>query len=146
MTASIAAQTAIDDLRRALADDAAFEAWYRRTVPRVYSYLLARCGDIDDERVTHEAVQWNRVNRLMSLREMNRRIDVRAAVLGREQAVRSVVIPSRRDAFRILAKPEAFRSRPVDRLRVVGVREIDELPLRKRRSCGSTAGSRHQQQ
>jgi RNA polymerase sigma-70 factor (ECF subfamily) len=46
VTASIAAQTAIDDLRRALADDAAFEAWYRRTVPRVYSYLLARCGDI----------------------------------------------------------------------------------------------------
>ena len=65
----------------------------------------------------------------MALREMNRRVDVGAAVLGREQAVRSVVIPSRRDAFRILAKPEAFRSRPVDRLRVVGVREIDELPL-----------------
>jgi RNA polymerase sigma-70 factor, ECF subfamily len=35
----------VGDLARALADDAAFETWYRRTVPRVFSYLLARSGD-----------------------------------------------------------------------------------------------------
>ena len=46
MTARVLAEPAIDDLGRALADDAAFEAWYRRTVPRVYSYLLARCGNV----------------------------------------------------------------------------------------------------
>jgi RNA polymerase sigma-70 factor (ECF subfamily) len=35
----------VDELLGALADDAAFEAWYRRTLPRVYSYVLARCSD-----------------------------------------------------------------------------------------------------
>jgi RNA polymerase sigma-70 factor (ECF subfamily) len=29
----------------ALADDDAFAAWYRRTLPRVYGYLLGRCGN-----------------------------------------------------------------------------------------------------
>lgn len=29
---------------RALADDAAFSAWYARTLPRVFAYLLSRCG------------------------------------------------------------------------------------------------------
>jgi RNA polymerase sigma-70 factor (ECF subfamily) len=32
------------ELQEALADDRSFEAWYRRTVPRVYSYVLSRCG------------------------------------------------------------------------------------------------------
>ena len=36
--------TASAELRDALADDAAFEAWYRETMPRVYSYLMSRCG------------------------------------------------------------------------------------------------------
>jgi RNA polymerase sigma-70 factor, ECF subfamily len=30
--------------RAALADEAAFEQWYRSVVPRVYAFLLARCG------------------------------------------------------------------------------------------------------
>jgi RNA polymerase sigma-70 factor, ECF subfamily len=29
----------------ALADDDAFEAWYRRTLPRVFAYLVSRCGN-----------------------------------------------------------------------------------------------------
>jgi len=33
-----------DELQRALADDGAFESWYRRTLPRVYSYLVSRSG------------------------------------------------------------------------------------------------------
>jgi len=37
----------VGGLPRVLADDAAFEAWYQRTVPRVFSYLLARSGDAD---------------------------------------------------------------------------------------------------
>lgn len=32
------------ELREVLADDRAFEAWYRDTMPRVYSYLMSRCG------------------------------------------------------------------------------------------------------
>jgi RNA polymerase sigma-70 factor (ECF subfamily) len=34
----------VDELQLALASDGAFESWYRRTVPRVYAYLLSRCG------------------------------------------------------------------------------------------------------
>jgi RNA polymerase sigma-70 factor, ECF subfamily len=34
----------VDELSRALADDAGFESWYRRTLPRVYSYLVSRSG------------------------------------------------------------------------------------------------------
>jgi RNA polymerase sigma-70 factor (ECF subfamily) len=46
---------AVDEFRAALADDAAFEAWYRRTVGTVYSYLLARCGAADvAEELTQE--------------------------------------------------------------------------------------------
>jgi RNA polymerase sigma-70 factor (ECF subfamily) len=33
-----------DELQVALADDVAFDAWYRRTLPRVYSYLVSRSG------------------------------------------------------------------------------------------------------
>jgi RNA polymerase sigma-70 factor (ECF subfamily) len=44
-TATASAGGDVGELRRVLADDAAFEAWYRRTVPRVFSYLLSRSGD-----------------------------------------------------------------------------------------------------
>ena len=46
---SIRATVALDanELQQALADDDAFASWYRRSVPRVYSYLMSRCGDRD---------------------------------------------------------------------------------------------------
>jgi RNA polymerase sigma-70 factor (ECF subfamily) len=44
MTARTGSVEAVNELQLALADDAAFEAWYRRTLPRVYGYLLGRCG------------------------------------------------------------------------------------------------------
>jgi RNA polymerase sigma-70 factor (ECF subfamily) len=44
MTVDTGTVAAVDELRAALASDGAFEAWYRRCVPRVYSYLLARTG------------------------------------------------------------------------------------------------------
>lgn len=47
MTAVSKVAGAVDELRSALASDAAFEAWYRRTVSTVYSYLLARCRSAD---------------------------------------------------------------------------------------------------
>lgn len=43
------------DFREALEDDAAFEAWYRRTMPRVFSYLMSRTGR--DQDVAEELVQ-----------------------------------------------------------------------------------------
>jgi RNA polymerase sigma-70 factor, ECF subfamily len=44
MTARTIASDGVDELRKALADDAGFEAWYRRSLPRVYSYLVSRGG------------------------------------------------------------------------------------------------------
>lgn len=47
MTARTTVVEGINELQLALADDGVFESWYRRTVPRIYSYLLARCsGDV----------------------------------------------------------------------------------------------------
>jgi len=44
MTARTIASDGVDELQKALADDAGFEAWYRRSLPRVYSYLVSRTG------------------------------------------------------------------------------------------------------
>ena len=44
LTTDVGASSAATELLDALADDRSFEAWYRRTMPRVYSYLLSRCG------------------------------------------------------------------------------------------------------
>jgi RNA polymerase sigma-70 factor (ECF subfamily) len=44
MTARTDSIEGVNELQRALADDDAFEAWYRRTLPRVYGYVLSRCG------------------------------------------------------------------------------------------------------
>ncbi len=47
MTARTTAGEGVNELQAALADDRAFESWHRRTLPRVYSYLLSRCaGDV----------------------------------------------------------------------------------------------------
>ena len=45
MTARTGSAEAANELQLALASDAAFEAWYRRTLPRVYAYVLSRCGN-----------------------------------------------------------------------------------------------------
>jgi len=47
LTATASVGGDVGELRRVLADDAAFEAWYRRTVPRVFSYLVSRSGNAD---------------------------------------------------------------------------------------------------
>jgi len=45
MTARTRSVEAANELQEALASDHAFEAWYRRTLPRVYAYVLSRCGN-----------------------------------------------------------------------------------------------------
>jgi RNA polymerase sigma-70 factor, ECF subfamily len=44
MTARTIASDGVRELQKALADDAGFESWYRRSLPRVYSYLVSRSG------------------------------------------------------------------------------------------------------
>jgi len=56
MTERAAVAGQIDELHVVLATDGAFEAWYQRALPRVYSYLLSRCGnDRALARGTHPA-------------------------------------------------------------------------------------------
>lgn len=47
MTSRASTAVGANELQEALSDDDAFEAWYRRTVPRIYTYLMSRCGDVD---------------------------------------------------------------------------------------------------
>ena len=51
--ATVGAET--NELRAALSSDGAFESWYRRTLPRVYSYLLSRAGN--DAELAEELTQ-----------------------------------------------------------------------------------------
>jgi RNA polymerase sigma-70 factor (ECF subfamily) len=44
MTARAGFAENTNELQLALASDDAFAAWYGRTLPRVYSYVLSRCG------------------------------------------------------------------------------------------------------
>jgi RNA polymerase sigma-70 factor, ECF subfamily len=55
MTERIEVARGVDELQVALATDGAFEAWYRRTLPRVYSYVLSRCGS--DAALAEELTQ-----------------------------------------------------------------------------------------
>jgi len=44
MTSRSTTAEGVNEIQLALASDDAFESWHGRTLPRVYSYLLARCG------------------------------------------------------------------------------------------------------
>lgn len=44
MTATAAVSAPLVELRAAFEDEAAFSAWYERTLPRVYAFLASRCG------------------------------------------------------------------------------------------------------
>ena len=55
MTVRIQVADAVDELREALANDAAFERWYRAVLPRVFGYLMARTGG--DVELSEELTQ-----------------------------------------------------------------------------------------
>src|SRR3954471_20665168 len=44
MTTRVGLASDVNELQTALASDAAFEAWYAATLPRVYSYVFSRSG------------------------------------------------------------------------------------------------------
>jgi hypothetical protein len=54
---------------------------------------FGRVDHIDDQRRPNQTLERNLVDRLMSLREVHRGVDVRPAVFGGEEAVRRVVVP-----------------------------------------------------
>ncbi len=110
----------------------------------VVGVTLALLRDVDDDRRTHQLLNGNLVDGQMSFREMNRRIDVRATVLGGEEAVGGVVIACRGDAVSVAAELEPLGRGPVDRLGVVGVREVDDFACRKGDSSRRARACRHQ--
>src|SRR3954451_20698406 len=75
MTARTSSVETTNELREALASNDAFDRWYRRTVPRVYSYLLSRCGG--DTALAEDLTQQTFVAA----------IDQRAAFDGRSEIV-----------------------------------------------------------
>ena len=98
----------------------------------VVGIALALLDDVDDDGRTDQAVNRYLVHGRMSLREVDGCIQVRAAVLGGEEAVGRIVVAGRRHAVGVPAELKSLGGGPIDRLRIVGVREIDDLALRKR--------------
>ena len=90
-----------------------------------------RRRDVDHDRESDQLLERDRVDGLPALREVHRRIDVRAAVLRGEEVVGRVVIARRRHAIGDLVEAKSLGRRPEDGVGVVGVRQVDDLPARK---------------
>lgn len=102
MTERTAIGDGVDELRLAVASDGAFDAWYGRTVPRVYSYLLSRCGN--DPALAEELTQQTFVAA----------IDRRSRFDGRSDTVTWLCGIARHklaDHFRALERDERRRTR-----------------------------------
>jgi RNA polymerase sigma-70 factor (ECF subfamily) len=102
MTEQVALRDGVDELQFALASDDAFESWYRRTVPRVYSYLLSRCGH--DAALAEELTQ----------QTFMAAIDRRSGFDGRSDTVTWLCGIARHklaDHFRVVEREERRRMR-----------------------------------
>ncbi len=102
MTARTTIADAPDELQTALASDGAFETWYRRTLPRVYSYLLSRCG--------HDAVLAEELAQLTFIAA----VDQRSRYDGRSDTVTWLCGIARHklaDHFRAIEREERRRMR-----------------------------------
>lgn len=102
MTEQAAVADGVDELQAAFASDGAFDSWYRRTVPRVYSYLLSRCGN--DPALAEELTQQTFIAA----------IDRRSRFDGRSDAVTWLCGIARHklaDHFRVVEREERRRMR-----------------------------------
>jgi RNA polymerase sigma-70 factor (ECF subfamily) len=80
MTASATFIDGVNEFREALASDDAFDAWYRRTSPRVYAYLLTRCGG--DRALADELLQQTLIAAIDQRSRYDGRSDVVAWLCG----------------------------------------------------------------
>ena len=102
MTTRAAVGAAADELQVALASDGAFESWYRRTLPRVYSYLLSRGGN--DTALAEELTQLTFIAAVQG----------RSTFDGRSDTVTWLCAIARHklaDHFRVLEREERRRKR-----------------------------------
>lgn len=74
MKAGVAIAAQPTTLTELVADEVAFREWYDRTLPRVYRYLLARCGG--DEALAEELTQQTFIDAVRHRRQFAGRSDV----------------------------------------------------------------------
>lgn len=154
----------VDELQVALADDAAFESWYRRTLPRVYSYLLSRIGG--EPTLAEELTQQTYVAAIAQRARYDGRADTVTWLCGiarhkladhyrgleREGrrtmhlAVRQLAVERAdvhaSDLDERAAIQEAFRSLPPDQRAVLAFVVLDDLPVAEAaRLLGKSAGA-----
>jgi RNA polymerase sigma-70 factor (ECF subfamily) len=141
----------VDELQLALASDGAFETWYRRTVPRVYAYLLARCGG--DPALAEELTQQT----FIAAVDQRSRYDGRAdsitwlCAIARHKLADHFRVREREERRRLrlevrqlpmgqepghasglddrVAIAEAFRSLPPSQQAVLALVVLDDLPV-----------------
>jgi hypothetical protein len=89
-------------------------------------------GDVDDDGWRDELLQRNLIDGDAVLVEVDRRVEVRAAVLRRCVEIGRVEVAARRRPVRELLQLEAARRiGPVKRVLVEGVTEVDEVVVRE---------------
>ena len=166
MTAHTTVADAVDELQIALASDGAFESWYGRTLPRVHSYLLSRCGG--DATLAEELTQQT----FIAAVERRSRYDGRSdtvtwlcgiarhkladhfRVLEREERrrmrleVRQINIgQGDHDATELDDRPaiaDALRSLPAAQRAVLAFVVLDDLPVAEAaRLMGKSTGATH---
>ena len=91
-----------DELRLALADDVAFDTWYRRMLPRVFSYLLSRCGN--DVGLAEELSQQTFIAAIEQRARYDGRSDVSTWLIG-------IARHKLADHFRVRERDERRRMR-----------------------------------
>ena len=94
--------------------------------------VVERClRHVDDHRLAHEPSEPYLVRRVAVAREVNGRVEVRSPVLGRREVVGGVEVPAFGLAFGHLLERERLGRGPVDRASVEGIRQVDQLALRR---------------
>ena len=98
---------------------------------------------VDDGAAADQPPQRDLVRRVAVLGEVHRRVQVRAAVLGRREVVGRVVVALLGLAVGDLLELERRRGRPVDRPLVERMREVDQPAVgERRRAAGACCGLR----
>ena len=91
--------------------------------------VALRClSHVDEHSLAEQTIQRDLIDGLMALGEMDWRVDVRPAVLGRRKVVRRVVIAACSYPIRDLLEPERLRGGPEDGLPIVRMRQIHDSP------------------
>jgi RNA polymerase sigma-70 factor, ECF subfamily len=113
MSATAALPAPVTELRAAFETEASFQAWYERTLPRVYAFLASRCGGPGD--VAEELTQQTFVEAVRRRNSFDGRSDVVTwmCAIGRHKLA---------DHFRRLEREERRRIR----LLVTEIRAPDE--------------------